>query len=138
MKIPILSNQSRLPIWLKFLFTPGPMPTEVWGYRYCIEWHCHIGELREKELLRTQEDFDQIIWPVEDKILFDPWLTGHASRVTSRLIDGLIPAKRFGDQVGLYKQVGSKYRDSTFYDGASWDDGYMVDLKFVRLVKAGG
>ena len=52
----------------------------------------------------------------------------------SGLIDGLIPATSINGKIGLYKQVGDRYRDSALYDVATWDDGYKIDLRFVKSI----
>lgn len=91
-------------------------PRTVKRHWYCGAWHLHRGK--------------------EGRIVFNPFRTGFCGDDTSELIDGLIPAIRVGDRIGLYKQVGQKYRETSFYDGAPWDDGYMVDLRYVRSVRA--
>jgi len=69
-------------------------------------------------------------------VAFNPWRTGLASRDKSGLVDGLIPAMRIGEAIGLYAVVGDKYQTTAFYDGAMWDDGYHVDLRLVRVITA--
>ena len=112
-------------------------PAEVVGHWYCGSWYMYLSDLRDKEkYMGLSLDPKEIESPAPDQVAFNPYHTGHARSDTSGLIDGLIPAIRVGDKIGLYKQVGSRYQDTSFYDGLPWDDGYKIDLRFVRSVQA--
>ena len=112
-------------------------PLEIKKHWYCGCWYLYLSDLRKAgEYDGTSLNPDEIRSPAEGKVAFNPWRTDLIqSNDESNLIDGLIPAIRFGNTVGLYQQVGYKYRETNFYDGAPWDDGYLVDLKFVRTVE---
>src|SRR4051812_12707463 len=67
---------------------------------------------------------------------FNPWKTAIIGADHSDCIDGLIPAMRIGDKIGLYIRVGKTYWGGGGSDLASWDDGMKIDLKFVKSVIA--
>lgn len=122
----------------KWLAASEPkFPPEKKGHWYCGTWYLHLADLRDQGLYHgTTLDPRDVETPAEGTICFNPCHTGHADSDTSGLIDGLIPAIRVGDEIGLYKQVGPKYRTEAFFDGAPWDDGYHIDLRFVRAINA--
>ncbi len=127
---------SRLKRWLGSKSHGGDFQKEVIEHWYCGAWYLYLGELRDNGLYHgTSMDPSEIVSPAMNRVAFNPWHTGHASHDTSGLIDGLIPAIRTGERVGLYEQVGNRYRTTSFYDGAGWDDGYNIDLRFIRSIE---
>lgn len=75
----------------------------------------------------------------EGRFTFDPFTCGLSRKSSgfdrSGLVDGLIPALRRGDSVGLYRVTDrGRYGKSAFYDGLPWDDGWRVDLELVKIV----
>lgn len=123
--------------WCKEFFKKhdSRFPKEVKRYWYCGRWQMHVQSLRDNDEYDGDSlDSDELESPARDKVAFNPFRTGHACHDTSNLVDGLIPAIRVDDEIGLYEQVGEKYRKTSFYDGAMWDDGYHIDLKFVCSV----
>lgn len=110
-------------------------PRIVPEHWYCGSWYLYLSGLREDgEYNGTSLDPPDMAVYATDVVAFNPFRTGHAGGDISGLVNGLIPAIRIGHKVGLYQQVGRKYRTTSFYDGAPWDDGYNVDLKFVRAI----
>lgn len=130
------------PFWLiRRMFTrarhgPGAeFPRTVDEHWYCGAWYEYLAKLRDQGAYTgTTMDPPEIASPANGEFAFNPWHTGHANPDTTGLIDGLVPAMRLGNRVGLYKQIGPRYRTTSFYDGLPWDDGYFVDLKFVRSI----
>lgn len=117
----------------------GRFPQTVDRHWYCGAWYTYICELRNSGLYHgtsLSPDPCDVLSPAEGRVAFNPFRTGHAGSDTSGLVDGLIPAIRFDDRVGLYRQVGGKYhdQDQRFYDGAPWDDGYMINLEFAKWI----
>lgn len=122
-------------LWRRFQKTTD-FPRTIKQHWYCGEWYIYLDDLRkEGKYSGTSLDPDAPRWAI-GKFAFNPFRTGHASRNTSGLIGGLIPAIQIGDEVGLYRQIGNKYRTGFWYDGCSWDDGYQIDLEFVRSIPA--
>ncbi len=68
-------------------------------------------------------------WPIEGKIAFNPYKCIGGD--TSGLINGLIPAIRLGDNIGLYEAKNLR-RNNSGSDLAGWDDAMLVDLVFIR------
>lgn len=112
-------------------------PKHVKGHAYCVSWYLHISDLRDRGEYRKPSLNPTELEPfAEDRVAFNHFRMGvHQSSDTTGLIDGLIPAMRLGDRVGLYKVTKDRYRDTSFYDGAMWDDGYMLDLKLVKVIR---
>ena len=111
-------------------------PQFVQQHWYCGSWYMWLGELRDNgEYEGGNLDPDPaVLMPfATDKVAFNHFHMGVHGRDGSMLIDGLIPAIRIGDRVGLYK-ASHRYRKENFFDGAMWDDGYHVDLSFVRSI----
>lgn len=111
-------------------------PNRIDGYWYCGGWYMYLADLRDAGKYNgTSLDPPDIPSPAVDRVAFNPFHTGHAHECTNGLVDGLVPCIRIGKRVGLYEQIGGKYRDTSFCDGLSWDDGFKIDLKFVRSIK---
>ena len=114
-------------------------PKEVKGYWYCGEWYLHLSDLHDKglyDMKRMNSDPAIVETPARDKVCFNHCRCGFTTfGDSSELIDGLIPAIRVDDKIGLYKQVGRQYCENNFYDGAPWDNGMKIDLEFVRTVE---
>lgn len=120
--------------WLKSKLSKRPegMPASVKEYWYCGSWYMYRSDERQAG---REARSDHIVWPVEGKFLFNFFkcdILQHGNK--DGLVDGLIPAYRSGNLVGLYKVVSCRYRTTSFYDGSMWDDGYNVDLEFVKAV----
>ena len=122
----------------------SPFPMSIKGHWYCGEWYMYLSGLRDNGShtgKTLNPDPQRVESPARDRVAFNPFRTGHAGSDVSGLIDGLIPAIRIGQEIGLYRQVGNAYckgyNAPSRYDGASWDDGYHIDLRFVRSVSAG-
>ena len=123
-----------------FQIRDSRFPRVIKGHWYCGCWYLYLGDLRDSgDYSGTTLDPEDVssparidVWP--HRLAFNPFHTGHARDDVSALVDGLIPAVRVADKIGLYKQIGRKYRDSAFYDGAMWDDGYKIDLRFIRCI----
>ncbi len=119
---------------------PGPFIPEVNKYWYCGEWYMYRSAIHDRYLTGSDEEYrgDYMQWPVEGKILFDPFSVGLVGFAEDefRLIDGLIPAMRVGDRIGLYRITYHHPPRSRNYDGLSWDNGCKVDLVFERSIKA--
>lgn len=119
-----------------FTWRDPRFPKWVRGHWYCGSWYLYLSKLRELGgYSATTLNTPLGVSPAVGEVAFNPFRTGHASSDTSGLVDGLIPAKRVGCHIGLYEQVGKKYRDTSHYDGAPWDDGYKIDLRFVRAIR---
>lgn len=115
--------------WLRICFRDKRFPLVVKDYWYCGAWYLYRGKCRD-EGIEPQS-------PAEGVVTFDPFTTGIIWENDKQgLIDGLIPAIRIGDTVGLYEWDGCKYGRGRGYCGAAWDDGYKITLRFVRTVKA--
>lgn len=121
---------------IDFLFRRNTQfPKKIKGHWYCGSWYLYLSDLRDKgEYQGSNLNPDEIKLPAENEVAFNHFRTGLSRNDTSWLVDGLIPAIRINDRIGLYRQIGSRYRTSSFYDGAPWDDGYHIDLKFVKSV----
>lgn len=129
----------KILVWLQsFVMVRNPeFPRSVNEHWYCGKWYLYLADLHVKgEHRGTTLNPPDMPVCATDVVAFNPWRTGHIDNDVSGLVDGLIPAIRIGDKVGLYRQVGRKYRTTSFYDGAPWDDGYHVDLEFVRAIAA--
>jgi hypothetical protein len=72
-------------------------------------------------------------WPREGVFIFNPHETIFKKR---GLVDGLVPAFRRGDYVGLYRCEKTYYGQGmgSHSDWASWDDGKKTDWTLVRIV----
>jgi len=109
----------------------SPFPKTVKGYWYTGRWYMYRADLRSEG---KEHRSDHTEWPIEDKIMFNPFKVGLCGRDASGLIDGLIPAIRKDNMIGLYKIV-SEYRMPGGSDLAMWDNGMEVNLKFVKSIE---
>lgn len=115
-------------------------PLSVKGFWYSYSWYswlckCDILEYGD----RMSGDKANSVSPATDRIAFNHFRCGIKNDNKTNLIDGLIPAIRIGDKIGLYKVVkGPYYRKHNHSDRAGWDDGKEIDLKFVKSIKDGG
>lgn len=108
----------------------GPFPKEVKDLWYCGMWQTYRGKAHDEG---REYRFHHTPWPVEGEVLFNHGRCALYNNDDRGLVDGLIPAIRIGDRIGLYKVVG--YRKAGFwYDGLPWDDGAKIDLEFVRTI----
>jgi len=126
--------------WLCSLFKKHDkrFPLKVKEYWYCGIWYMYLADLSSGGKKITSLDPDDIESPVRDQIAFNPWHIGLMGKDSSGLIDGLIPAIRVDDKIGLYRQTCAPYQTKSFYDVAMWDDGCHIDMKFVRTIPVGG
>jgi hypothetical protein len=81
-------------------------------------------------------DRDKGWMAMEGKPLFNPhhcreWL-GFGDN--EGLVEGLIPAVRIGDRLGLYHVTAIYRPKSPWHDPAPWDDGKEIDLRLVRVI----
>lgn len=124
-------------IWT-WLNPRAKFPALIKKHWYCGAWYLHISDLGEQGLYSGSDldpDPEEVPWPVEGKkIIFNYHHCNLSWSWDEHLIDGLIPAVRVGNRVGLYRVKGRKYHEESFYDGAPWDDGYKVDLELVQVV----
>lgn len=132
--------------WFKKLFSKAnnnevpadntEFPAEVLDYWYCGSWYMYLSELRDSgEYTGTtaNPENDIVASPREGtKICFNPWRMGWLKSDKSGLVEGLVPAIRIGDEIGLYRVVRGPYGGGGC--NASWDDGKYVDLKFIRCI----
>lgn len=117
--------------FIKSKRNPG-FPMEKKGYWYCGKYY----SFRHNECSHmTRVEFEGLDLPFNRKVMFDPWIMGLAGGGddTSGLVEGLIPAIRAGEYVGLYEVV-KNHPPERGYEGAGWDDGRKVDLRFVKKV----
>jgi len=98
---------------------PRSFPMVVKDLWYCGMWATYKG--------------DRKVWPIEGEVIFDVTKVGLTGKDDSGLVDGLIPAIREGDKVGLYRVAAHQPPGNAFYDGAPWDNGYSVDLELVKI-----
>ena len=116
--------------------SPEGFPLVHRGFWYCGEWYSHrADEQRARRPWRS----DHALWPIEGKVMLNfHWCYPQiqAGSDDRGLVDGLIPAMRLGDLVGLYEAGRARYLSGTgrHSDLAGWDDGKQVDLTFVRAV----
>ena len=110
----------KISAWFARRKQRSQFPSKIIGHWYCGAWYLHNDQP----------------WPVEGKVMFNPHICGFwNAKNSSGLVEGLIPALRRGDLVGLYR-VESRYRiPGMGSDLACWDDGRKVDLKLVKVVK---
>lgn len=97
-----------------------------WAYG---SWYMFRSDLYPKKEYRS----DYIEYPIEDKFMFNPFNTIGGSE---DLIDGLIPAYRHKELIGLYS-IGHGYYSSgtgSHSDWASWDNGKHYDLKLKKVI----
>ena len=111
---------------------PG-LPWEIKDLWYCGMWYMYRSD-RHKAGEEYRSDY--VKWPIEGKVLFNPFKCGLCGRDDSGLIDGLIPATRTATHIGLYQVTAHMRPSSAFYDGAPWDNGYTMDLEFVKAIPA--
>ena len=109
----------------------SPFPKTIKDYWYTGMWHLHKSDLRREG---KPYKSDEVQWPIEDKIIFDPFKTGLCRADESGLVDGLIPAIKKDGYIGLYTVI-SERRMQGGDDLAVWDDGMEIDLRFVKAVK---
>lgn len=125
--------------WLKRLFSKHDerFPKTVRDHWYCGSWYLYLsGLIDEGKYKQNTLDPEDFSVTALDKVAFNHHRMGIHNGDVSGLMDGLIPAIQVGTKVGLYRQIGNTHRPSSFYDGASWDDGYKIDLEFVKAVEA--
>jgi hypothetical protein len=108
-------------------------PRKIENHRYCYEWYSYVVELRQADRFLT--DVKSIPFPVESRVLFDPWRCALGTKCESGLIDGLIPAIRLGNYIGLYRITSDVRITDNTYHPRSWDDGHIVSLSFVKRVR---
>lgn len=127
----------RLKAWWqarRFANAYPDFPQKVEGHAHCISWHLSRAEANDEG---KESRSDYFRWPVEGKFLFNPhkvFWNDNSGRVGE-----LVPAFRFGDKVGLYRQVGELYYGQGtggHSDWASWDDGKKGDWELVEVVDA--
>lgn len=108
---------------------------EVKGYPYCIKLY-----MKNCDLNRRREDFADIVndlpYPLEGEFFFNWRKCGFAAFSSKgHLVDGLIPAIRKGNLVGLYEVVNRYTPRGSGSDLLAWDDGKVADLRLVRCIK---
>jgi hypothetical protein len=108
----------------------APFPKEFKDLWYCGMWQTYREEAHNEG---NEYRFQHTPWPVEGEVLFNHGRCDLYNNDKRGLVEGLIPAIRFGDRIGLYRVVGHR-RGGMWYDGASWDDGANIDLEFVRTI----
>ena len=145
------------PIW-RWLFSPPyittarwraklKMPKEVNRWWYCGEWYAHRNEEMKagRPYIEEFSPYKNLIPfpPYEGKFMFRPeqldfeYPAEHPE--VERELEGstnklpLVGAIKIDGYVGLY-EITRRYRESAWYDGAPWDDGYRVDLCLVEVI----
>lgn len=108
---------------------------EVTRYAYCIKLY-----LKNCDLNRWNQSYvdtvNYLAYPLEGEFFFNWRKCGITIRSSSdHLVDGLIPAMRKGNWVGLYKVTKHYTPRNSGSDRLHWDDGMEVNLKLVRCIK---
>ena len=132
----MIKNLKAMFVWL-FVRCDARFPRTVTGHAYCVSWYLYLSDQRKAGNFGAYKfggDEAQAISPAEGKIAFNHYRCGIWRDDKRGLIDGLIPAIRIDGMIGLYKVTRQKYRNNRFYDGATWDDGCMIDLQYVKAV----
>jgi len=120
---------------IKKLFSKNPsipegMPKVVKDYWYCGEWYLY----REKEKKEGREYRSaHTPWPVEGKVVFNHHRCLFDKDREDVLVDGLIPAIKIGDKVGLYEKTGGK-SPGFWHDSLPWDDGVRIELTLRKVI----
>lgn len=112
--------------------SPEGFPLEYRGFWYTGSWVSHRYDEQQAD---REWRSDHVRWPVEGKFMFNyTWCRSqvHQGRSDRGLVDGLVPAMRLGDKVGLYKVINWHRMPGS--DRAMWDDGIEIDLEFVKSV----
>ena len=104
-------------------------PREFKEFWYCGAWHEY-----SHGMVRGGIDYEQIKNPAVGRPAFKPFGLNLVDSNANRLIDGLIPVIEIDGEIGLYKLSRSQYRLTSFYDGLVWDNGYHIDLEFVKSI----
>lgn len=119
----------------KSIFRRGSeFPPYIIDHWYC-GWIMDVDNLRREGMEIEKWSQSGIPFPPEDgSIAFNPWTTGIINNDTTECIDGLIPAIKMDGRIGLY-EVTNISHPGMHYDGAPWDDGKRVTLKFVKSIK---
>jgi len=125
------------------------MPKEVNRWWYCGEWHHH----RNKEMNAGRPYMEESS-PYKNRIPFPPYEGMFMFRPeqlqldfkypiehpeVERELEGsinnlpLVGAILIDGFVGLY-EVMKRYRETAWYDGAPWDDGYKADLRLTEVI----
>jgi hypothetical protein len=111
-------------------------PLKVIGHWYTGAWY---GQVCATNVIGAGEsmsgDKANTVSPAENEMAFNWRRCGISSSDTSNLIEGLVPAMKIGDTLGLYKVIKPAYlRSSLLSDPAGWDDCREIDLQFVKTV----
>lgn len=112
--------------------SPEGFPLKHRGFWYTGSWSSYRYD--EQQAGREWRS-DHVSWPVEGKIMFKyKWCAPQIPNGSDGrgLVDGLIPAMRLGDRVGLYEVTEQRRMPGS--DRGMWDDGIEVDLRFVKSV----
>lgn len=145
------------PIW-KWLFSPPyittarwraqlKMPKEVIKWWYCGEWYAY-----RSEEMKAGRPYVEEFSPYKNRIPFPPYEGEFMFRPEQldfeypanhpevvRDLEGqinglpLVGAIMIDGFVGLYRII-RRYRETAWYDGAPWDDGYKTDLRLVDVI----
>lgn len=104
-------------IKLAFVNRNSSFPKSIKGLWYCGMWF---------------KDRNKFLFQEENTVSFNPHTTGMLGRDTSGLINGLVPAVRIGNDIGLYRVT--RYSGAAHCHGnlPAWDNGEVVDLEFVK------
>lgn len=109
---------------------------EHWYTGAWYSWLCDQDVLSYGD--RMSGDKANSVSPATGTIAFNHYRCGIHNNDESNLVDGLIPALRIGNLIGLYKITRQPYSRTEFMsDRLGWDDGKYIDLKFVNTIQAG-
>ena len=106
-------------------FFNSQFPKIIKEHWYCGAWYMYLSDLPG---YKGNLDPDDVESPATDKVAFNHFHAGIYNEDKTGLIDGLIPAIRIGDKIGLY-QVTRIKGAGVWYDGLPWDNGQKIDLK---------
>ena len=133
--------------WVVNLIAPPPpphpvlalFPAEKKDWWYCGKWQMYRHD--EQDAGRpyfTREEPKMPLPPYLDRFMINPFNPDGYGVIFEEWqpeyeIACLIKEHEGKKWVGLYS-AGWRYRTTSFYDGAPWDDGYHVDLILTRVI----
>ncbi len=109
-------------------------PLKVIKYWYTGRWYLYRSDLNDKGL---EARSDYVEYPIEGMFMFNPYkcgLCGHDNDSKNGLIEGLVPAYKEGNKIGLYKLV-KQYSSNCGSDRLDWDNGMYADFVLVKIIK---